>query len=137
MLTDCVLVYSNADDNKKKYKAQRHCQPKGIIKNYNFIINGTKLLQYTNWFWRKKIGTNKRFNKRARWRLYYRMLARLWMHQKSLHINGGWLKSAKGIRYWSKSNLANRISWKIKKKIDNNGNATDAGADQSMFVLTI
>ena len=26
---------------------------------------------------------------------------------------------------------------KKKKKIDNNGNATDAGADQSMFVLTI
>ena len=33
------------------------------------------------------------------------------------------------------TNLANRIGWVIKK-IGNNGNATDAGNDQSMYVLT-
>ena len=34
-----VFVYSNAD-NGKRYKAWRYYLPKGIIKNYNVIING-------------------------------------------------------------------------------------------------
>ena len=35
-----VLVYSNLDDNVKRYKAQRYYLPKGVAKNYNIIING-------------------------------------------------------------------------------------------------
>ena len=35
-----VLVYSNAEDNTKRYKAQRYNLPKAIMKNYNVIING-------------------------------------------------------------------------------------------------
>ena len=34
-----VFIYSNHDDNTKKYKAQRYYLPKGIINNYNMIIN--------------------------------------------------------------------------------------------------
>ena len=33
-----VLVYSN--DDSKRFKAKRYYLPKGIIKNYNVIING-------------------------------------------------------------------------------------------------
>ena len=35
-----VLVYLNEDIDLKRYKAKRHYLPKGIIKNYNIIING-------------------------------------------------------------------------------------------------
>ena len=35
-----VLVYSNVDDYPKRYKDWRYYLPKGIIKNYNVIING-------------------------------------------------------------------------------------------------
>ena len=35
-----VLVYANVDDNAKRYKARRYYLPKGVIKNYNVIING-------------------------------------------------------------------------------------------------
>ena len=34
-----VLVYSNQDD-AKRVKAKRYYLPKGIIKNYNVIVNG-------------------------------------------------------------------------------------------------
>ena len=39
-------------------------------------------------------------------------------------------------RCWFKSNSVNRIRWTIKK-LDSNGQTTDAGNDQTMFVLTI
>ena len=35
-----VLFYSNEDDNAKRFKAGKYYLPKGIIDNYNFIING-------------------------------------------------------------------------------------------------
>ena len=35
-----VLVYSNQDDNSKRYKAKRYYLPKGIIKIYRVIIDG-------------------------------------------------------------------------------------------------
>ena len=34
-----VLVYSNQDNNSKRYKARRYYLPKGIIENYDIIIN--------------------------------------------------------------------------------------------------
>ena len=34
-----VLVYSNQDYNTKRFKAQKYYLPKGIIRNYNIIIN--------------------------------------------------------------------------------------------------
>ena len=35
-----VLVYSNEDDDSKRSKTRRYYLPKGIIRNYNVIING-------------------------------------------------------------------------------------------------
>ena len=35
-----VLVFSNKHDNAKRVKTQRHCLPKGIMKNYNVNISG-------------------------------------------------------------------------------------------------
>ena len=35
-----ILVYSNQDANVKIFKTRRYYLPKGIIKNYNVIING-------------------------------------------------------------------------------------------------
>ena len=35
-----VLVYSNQDADSKRFKTRRYYLPKGIIKNYNVIING-------------------------------------------------------------------------------------------------
>ena len=36
-----VLVYSNQDNNSKSFKTGRQYLPKGIIDNYNLIINGS------------------------------------------------------------------------------------------------
>ena len=33
------MIYSNQDDSDKRFKARRYYLPKGIIKNYNAIIN--------------------------------------------------------------------------------------------------
>ena len=38
-----VLVYSNEDASSKRFKAKRYHLPKGIINNYNVIINGKKI----------------------------------------------------------------------------------------------
>ena len=35
-----VLLYSNQDDNFKRFKTRRYYLPKGIIEKYNVIING-------------------------------------------------------------------------------------------------
>ena len=35
-----ALVYSNQNDNDKRFKNQRYYLPKGCIDNYNVIING-------------------------------------------------------------------------------------------------
>ena len=34
-----VWVYINQDNNSKRYKAKRYYLPKGIMKNYNIIVN--------------------------------------------------------------------------------------------------
>ena len=35
-----VLVYSNQDDDSKRFNTRRYYLPQGTIKNYNVIING-------------------------------------------------------------------------------------------------
>ena len=35
-----ILIYSNEDEKAKRYKAKRYYLPKGIIKDYNVIMNG-------------------------------------------------------------------------------------------------
>ena len=71
------------------------------------------------------------------------MFIRVWLYQKLLYIivvivvhYSSWFKYRKRIRCWSKSNSTNRICWTIKK-LAANGNATDVGNYQSMFVVTI
>ena len=54
-----VLIYSNQDDNAKRFKSKKIYLPKGIVNNYNVIIN-KKLLWPTQWFWYKKIWRNKK-----------------------------------------------------------------------------
>ena len=41
-LTNC-LVYLNKSNDVKRFTATRYYLPKGIIKNYNVIINGKNL----------------------------------------------------------------------------------------------
>ena len=43
-LIDYVLVYSNQDNNAKRFKTRRHYLPKRIIDNNNVIINGEKII---------------------------------------------------------------------------------------------
>ena len=35
-----ILIYTNQDDNVKRFNAKKYYLPKSIIKNYNAIING-------------------------------------------------------------------------------------------------
>ena len=66
--------------------------PKGVIKNYNVIINGKGFYdQFIDSDIKRYEKMKKKLNSRARWRLYYSMLIRFWIHQKSLQINSSWL----------------------------------------------
>ena len=38
-----ILVYLNQNNDVKRYKAKKYYLPKGIIKDYNVIINGKKI----------------------------------------------------------------------------------------------
>ena len=51
-----VLVYSNVDDNSKKAKG--YYLPKGIINNYNVIINGKNIYSQPTIFSYKTIWRN-------------------------------------------------------------------------------
>ena len=48
-----VLVYSNKDDDPKRFKTKRYYLPKNIMKNFNVTINGKELLWPSNWIWYK------------------------------------------------------------------------------------
>ena len=39
-----VLIYTNHDSNAKRFNARKYYLPKGIIKNYNVIINGKNIM---------------------------------------------------------------------------------------------
>ena len=40
-----VSVSTNHGINAKRFKARKHYLPKGIIKNYNMIVNGKKIYE--------------------------------------------------------------------------------------------
>ena len=71
-----VLVYTNHGNNAKRFNARKYYLPKGIIKNYNVVINGKN-------FYDQAI--DKIIN-RTKWRLHYWMFVRLWLYEKSLYI---------------------------------------------------
>ena len=75
-----VLVYTSRYDASKRFKAKRHYLPKGIIDNYNVIINGKKHDQPID----SDIKQYEEIRKLKIWILYYWMFIRLWLYQKSL-----------------------------------------------------
>ena len=54
-----VLVYSNHENNAKRFKVKRYYLPKGIIKNYNVIITGKN-------FYDQAIDSNKKRHEEIR-----------------------------------------------------------------------
>ena len=52
------FIYTNEDHSSIRFKAKRYYLPKGIIDNYNVIINGKKILLSTNLFRYKTIIRN-------------------------------------------------------------------------------
>ena len=63
-----VLVYTNEDDEAKRFNAQKYYLWKGVIKNYNAIINGKNFYDQAR-FWYKLIWRNEKVNDMTRWRL--------------------------------------------------------------------
>ena len=55
-----VLVYLNPDANAKRYKAERCYLLKGVIKDYNLIINGKNVLN-------QPINSNIKQHEEIRW----------------------------------------------------------------------
>ena len=53
-----VLVYSNQDAASRRFKAKRYYLPKGIMDNYNVIINGKSLYDHPVLFRYKTIKRN-------------------------------------------------------------------------------
>ena len=53
-----VLVYSNQDAASRRFKAKRYYLPKGIMDNYNVIINGKSLYDHPVLFRYKMIKRN-------------------------------------------------------------------------------
>ena len=130
------MVYSNIDDNAKRFKDERCYLPKGIIKSYNIMING-KILWPSHWFWCKMIWRNKKVNNSTRWRKTAGCLLDYDYIKNHYRLTAVDLSRQKIIRCWSKNNSGNTTCWTIKKKLNKNGDATDAGDKKSMFVLTI
>ena len=44
------MDYSNQDVNVQRFNARKYYSAKDIIKNYNVIINGKKVLWLNSWF---------------------------------------------------------------------------------------
>ena len=130
-----VFVYSNVNNNGKRYKGQRYYLPKCIIKNYNVIIKGKNVydqpidsgIKRCEEIRKLTIGQGEDYITGCL--LDYDYITN---HYGVIAVDLSWQKN----RCRSKSNSAKRICWAIKK-LQNNGNATDAGNDQSMFLLTI
>ena len=131
-----VLVYSNEDENAKRFKTQRYYLPNGIIKNYKVIINGKN-------FYDQPIDSDtKQYEEIRKLRTgqdegyttgclldydyiknHYRLIAIDLSRKKELDADA---KAIQLIEFVEQL-----------KKLDDNYNATDAGNDQSMFLLTI
>ena len=131
-----VLVYTNEANNAKRFNARKYYLPKGIIKNYNGIINGKN-------FYDQAIDSDIKRYKEIRKlttgqgedyttgslldyeyiKNHYRLIAVDLSSQKELDTDP---KAIQQIEFVGQL-----------KKLDGDGNTTDADNDQSMFVLTI
>ena len=106
------MIHLNQINDEKSYKAQRYYLPKGIIKNYNIIVNG-------NNFYVQPIDSDTKRNEEIR---------------KST------TEQAKDctIRLDTDSKTIPKIEYVGQlKKLYHNYNATDTSNNQSMFVVTI
>ena len=130
-----VLVYTTEDANAKRFKTGRYYLPKGIIKIYNVIINGKN-------FYHQPIDSDIKRYKEI-WKLttrhgedyttgclldydyiknHYRLIVVDASRQKRLDV---------GPKAIQQIQLAGQF-----KKLGDDGNAADAGNDQSMYVWT-
>ena len=132
-----VLVYTNQDDNAKRFKAKRYNLPKGLFKNYNVIINGknfcdqaidSEIKRYEEI---RKLTTGQGEDYTTGYLLdnnyiknHYRLIAVDLSRQKELDAD---LKAIQQIQFIGQ----------LKKLDDDDDNAATAINDQFMFVLTI
>ena len=66
------------------------------------------------------------------------MSARLWLYQKPLQTNCSWFKWTRQKELETDPKAIQQMEFVGQlKKLVNSGNATDAGNDQSMFVIRI
>ena len=72
-----IRIYRYQNDSVKKFNAKMHHLSKGIIENYNVIINGKKIYEEPIDSDIKRNKEIKKINNRARWRLYYRLFVGL------------------------------------------------------------
>ena len=131
-----VLIYSNEDDNAKRFKAQRYYLPKGVIKNYNVIINGKNFHDQlidsnTKRYEEIRTLTTGQSEDYTTWCLLYyeyirnryRLIAVDLSRQKELDADPEAIQQIE---------LVEEL-----KKTDNDGHVTDVANDQSLSVLTI
>ena len=110
-----MLVYWNRDNDVKRFKYRRCYLPKGIIKYYNVIINGKNFYDQPidsdiNDIRKEVILQQGKFmNYTTGCLVDYEYIKN---HYKLLAVN---LNRQKKKKFCSKSNLANRIYWTIKK----------------------
>ena len=90
----------------------------------------------TNWLWYKTIWRNWKTKNRARWRLHYWMFIRLWLYKNHYRVIAVDFSKQKEVDADPKAIQKIEFVGQLKK-LDGKHNATDAGNDQSMFVLTI
>ena len=81
-----VLVYKNQDGNAKRFNARKHYLPKGMIKNYNVIINENNFYDQAIDADIKRCDEIRKITtgQDNKWRLHYWMFMRLLLYQKSL-----------------------------------------------------
>ena len=132
-----VLVYSNEGENAKRFKAKRYYLPRAIIKNYNVIINGK------NFYDQATDSDIKRYEEIRKLitgqgedyttgclleydyvKNHYRLIAVDLSRQKELDVDP---KAIQQIEFVGQ----------FKELGDDDDKATDAGNDQSLFILTI
>ena len=130
-----VLICPNKKNSIKRFKAKKYYLPKGILRNYNIIINGKD-------FYEQLINSDIKRDEELKKTtcqgedytteclLNYEYIKN---HYMVITVD---LSRRKELDFDPKAIQQTEFIGQLKK-LDDNGNATDAGNDQSMFVLTI
>ena len=129
-----VLVYSNKDDNSKRFKTKRCYLPKSIIKNYHVIINGKN-------FYNQSIDSDiKRFEEIRKLTTRQGEDYATWCLLGYDYIKNHYKWIAVDLSRQKELDADPKVIQQIEfvgqlKKVDDNGTATDTSNGQSMFVL--